>query len=249
MTGKKIRIVSAVTLTILSVSCKVQAQFGWSNYPRYFRYTVKAGGGYGLFRMKSINEDYIENFAREFDLFENTIDSGPHLFVEIGMFVSPNTSVNFAIEYLKAGTEHGAVIVDSLVAYNQKSKLDVSMMALRLRFKHYVLSEPAGLFFSGSISRISGSSDIGFETDDPHAVSPLDYSFSAIGVGLASSVGLSFKVRPRFILDIEAGYRYYSSGDLEDDTGRVWQVEYGGRFPINLDFTGPFLSADIALAL
>ena len=232
MTGKKVGIVFAAVSTILSVSCQAQARFGWSNYPRYFKYTLKVGGGYGLFRMKSINEDYIENFAREFDLFENTIDSGPHLFAEIGMFVSPNTSINFAVEYLKAGTEHEAVIVDSLVAYNQKSKLDVSMMALRLRFKYYLIAEPVGLFFSGSISRLSGTSDIGFETDNPRAVSPLDYSFSAIGVGLASSVGLSFKMRPRFILDIEAGYRYYSSSDLEDDTGRVWQVEYGGRFPM-----------------
>jgi hypothetical protein len=249
MSGKIIRITSAIALAFLCISSKAQAQFGWSNYPRYFKYTVKVGGGYGLFRMKSINENYIENFAREFDIFENTIDSGPHFSGEIGMFISPNTSVNFAVEYLKADTEHETVISDFFSAYTQKSRLDVSMMALRLRFKHYLLTGPVGLFLSGAISRISGDCNSKFETSNPRAISLANYSFSAVGVGLASSVGVSFKIEPRYVLDIETGYRYYSSGDLEDDSGRVWQVEYGGRFPMNLDFSGPFLSADIALVL
>jgi hypothetical protein len=249
MVGKSARIIFAIVVTFLFVSNEGQARFGWSNYPRSFKYTVRVGGGYGLFRMKSINEDYIENFAREFDIFENTIDSGPHLFGEIGMFVSLNTSVNFAVEYLKAVTEHESVISDLFDTYTRKGRMEVSMMALRLRFKHYLLAEPVGLFISGGASRISGDCNSKFETTDPRAISPESYSFSAVGVGLASSVGVSFKIQPRFILDFEAGYRYYSSGDLEDNDGQVWQVEYGGQFPMNLDFTGPFLSADIALVL
>jgi len=230
------------------------------------RFEISFGGGWGLYRMTNINKHYIDEFAKQVGIFDHYIDNGPTLFGEVGYSVSPNVSANFGVTYAGGGgnqrsniniiemDEYGNVINTGFV--KTETLLSTTLLAPQFKIKYYFPLEKVDLFLSGGMAWYFGkltlkSSGLGAEGEGWQL---LPYSnerkFTAQGLGLLGSTGVSYNLNKTISLGTEIGYRLFATSGLKDKNGKIWIVDATGRpYRMNLDFSGPFMLGGLRVKL
>jgi len=226
--------------------------------PPQKRFEISFGGGWGLYSMKNINRHYIDDFAKEFDIFNDHIDNGPNLFGEIGYFVSPKVSVSFGINYLWGGMDHKSYqvrtdeqgnVLDSSLAYT-KTSLTTTLVAPELKIRYYFPIKKMDLFVSGGTTWCFGKSALKAKFNLPEGFVLEEYRFAAQGVGFMASTGVSYNLNKTISFDTEIGYRVFGTDDLKDKNDKIWIVDATGRpYKMNLDFSGPFVLGRLSIRL
>ena len=224
--------------------------------PPQKRFEISFGGGWALYRMTSINKHYIDEFAKEFEIFDDHIDNGPNLFGEVGYFVSTKVSLDFGVTYLqgdisKKGNlirmdEQGNVIDTS----HGKTSLSTTLVAPELKIKYHFPKERIDLFISGGAAWCFGKSALKAKFNLPEGFVLEEYRFTAQGVGLLASTGVSYNLNKTISLGTEIGYRLFATSGLKDKNGKLWIVDATGKpHKMNLDFSGPFILVGLSLKL
>lgn len=230
------------------------------------RFEISFGSGWALYRMENINKHYIDEFAKDIGLFDHHIDNGPNVFGEIGYFVMPNVSTNFGVTYVGGGgnqkgniniiimNEYGNVLDTALV--KTKTSITTTLIAPELKIKYHFPLEKVDLFLGGGMAwcfgkstlKSSGSGAEGGEWQLPSYSN--EYKFTAQGLGLLGSTGVSYNLNKTVSFGTEIGYRLFATGDLKDKNGKVWIVDATGKpHRMNLDFSGPFILGGLRLKL
>jgi hypothetical protein len=234
--------------------------------PPQKRFEIGFGGGWGLYRMTNINKHYIDEFAKGIGIFDHHIDNGPTLFGEVGYFVSPNVSTNFRVTYVGGrGDQKGNIniiimneqgnVIDTALMKTETSMI-ATLVAPELKIKYHFPLEKLDLFLGGGMTwcfgkltlKSSGSGAEGEEWQLPPYSN--EYKFTAQGLGLLGSTGVSYNLNKTISFGTEMGYRLFATSGLKDKNGKVWIVDATGRpYRMNLDFSGPFILGGLRLKL
>jgi hypothetical protein len=199
------------------------------------------GAGWNLYSMSRINDYYIGEFARDMDLFYDKINNGPGLYAEFGFYLTPEISAGIGLAYLYGCTKK----VDG----DWKRSLTTTMYAPEIKIRYHFSKNHPGYFMGGGLAWCFGKAVL----DSKNAPAPwMDsdhYEPDAQGFGLAIFTGYDWALNETFSIGTELGYRYYTTGDLEEN-GETWILEYSGSsHKMNLSFSGPFISANLSIKL
>jgi hypothetical protein len=187
------------------------------NFPQK-RFEISFGGGWGLYRMTNINKYYID----EIGIFDDHLDNGPNLFGEIGYFVSPKVSANFGVLYASGNsgqkgninviiTNEQGNVIDTALRKTETSMI-ATLIAPELKIKYHFPLEKLDLFVGGGMAWCFGkltlkSSGSGAEGEGwqllPYSN---EYKFTAQGLGLLASTGVSYNLNKTISLGTEMGY-------------------------------------------
>jgi hypothetical protein len=222
------------------------------------RFEISFGGGWGVYSMTKINKHYIDEFAKEAGIFDGHIDNGPNLFGEIGYLVSPKVSVSLGINYLQGGMDHKSYqvrtdeqgnVIDSSFAYT-KTSLTTTLVAPEFKIRYYFPTKKMDLFVSGGATWCFGKSALTAKFNLPEGAVLEEYRFTAPGVGLLASTGVSYNLNKTISLGTEMGYRLFATSGLKDKNGKAWTVNATGRpYRMNLDFSGPFMLGSLFIRI
>lgn len=238
--------------------------------PPQKRFEIGFGGGWALYRMTSINKHYIDEFAKEFGVFDYHIDNGPNLFGEVGYFVSTKVSIDLGVTYLQGDiSKKGNVIIRTdeqgnvIDTFLGKAWLSTALVAPELKIKYHFPKERLDLFISGGVAWCFGKSVLKADINSPEGLFLEDYRFTAKGLGFVVSTGVSYNLNKTISFDTEIGYRVFGTGELKDKNGKVWVVgdlmDENGKVGVagwpktshrmDLDFSGPFILGGLRLKL
>ena len=224
--------------------------------PAQNKFQISLGGGWGLYSMGDINKHYIDEFAKEVDIFDDHIDNGATLFGEVGYFASPYYSVNLGVSYLHTGitgkttgliTDEQGNVVGS---YPTKHSLSAFLVAPELKIKYHFPNEKLDWFLSGGTAWCFGKSVLKVESNLPQGIFLEKYRFTAQGLGFLASIGLLYNLNKTVSFGTEIGDRLFVTGDLKDKNGKVWVVDATGKpHKMNLNFSGPFILGSLSIRL
>ena len=224
--------------------------------PPQKRFEISFGGGWGLYRMTSINKHYID----EVGIFDGHIDNGLNIFGEVGYFVSPNVSANIEVTYLHGanGKKENMFIANGYEnqpadTFLEEGSLTTTLVAPELKIKYHFSIEKTDLFLSGGVAWCFGKCVLKSTIKTREQSSSGNSPFTAQGVGFLASTGGWYNLNETISLGAEIGYRHFATGDLKERDNnpdrKVGTAMSLTNYKVNLDFSGPFILGGLRLKL
>jgi hypothetical protein len=217
--------------------------------PEEGRLLLRLAGGWGRYEMASINEDYIDGFARPAGIFTDRLDNGLDVSAEVAYSVRPSLFVGLTIAFLRTrtGDESDFLVRDQYGTVVEQAPFHRSIEARavcpELRVAYHSRQGGKRMFVGAGVVLCLGSARYELDLDTQDDPLHEEHDYSATGVGASASFGGMYDLTGWLSAGVEFGYRHLSTGDLEDN-GEEWVVE--GR-AMNLQFTGPYLLATVAV--
>ncbi len=210
-----------------------------ANYDPGKKFDIRIAGGWGSARMSRLNE-----FSRTF--YAKEINSAYEFDGEFGYFLTPKTSVNVGLLYLESRRleAESNVIIENGRDYS----IDASMISPYYLIRYFFPMTNVDYYLAFGQGLCFGNADYYYEIPGGIRTYYFGGSYSAIGVGFLASAGAYYRIRHFFSLGAELGYRYLSTGDLENKEGETFSTISGDN-NINLDFSGFYISGGISFRL
>jgi len=256
--GKSVSISLFLLVCGLMFSSVLHAQSWESETPPGDRLRISLATGWGLYGMDNINKHYIDGFAKEADILEDNIDGGPSIYGEVSYFLTPRISTGFGVLYLRGFSEKKSwenVLVfpeGETYAARWERSLATTAVAPQVTVRYHFPLGDLDLFSGVGIAWCWGKSVLKSDERIPdlEISESIEYRYTAQGLGLLGSVGMSHDLTERWAIGTEIGYRHFVTGDLEDPSDNPWAVEYDGRgHKMNLDFSGAFVLVSLSMRL
>ncbi len=211
-----------------------------ANYDPENKFDIRISGGWGSARMSRLNERTRAIYAKE-------INSAYEFDGEFGYFLTPKTSVNVGLLYIESRRlqAEGNFIIENGSDYS----IDASMISPYFLIRYFFPMTNVDYYLSFGQGLCFGNMDY-YYYEIPFGTRTYYFggSYSAIGVGFLASAGAYYRIRHFFSLGAELGYRYLSTGDLENKEGETFSTISGDN-NINLDFSGFYISGGISFRL
>ncbi len=199
--------------------------------------------GWSLYRMAELN-DYLG------EIYDERFENGPEFRGEIGYYVNPGVSINLGMNFFKNDVNgpyiferqlpDGRIISEKFGDYF----IDISMLSLNfvLRYRFPVKN----VIYNAALGQIVCIGKLNHKyITVSSSVLNFDNRYSSVGVGFLVSGGMDYPINKFLSIGIESGYRYLKTNDLEDQLGRN-RSTYPEKGGMGLDFSGPFISANVA---
>lgn len=206
---------------------------------------IRIYSGWSLYRMAELN-DYLG------EIYGEGFENGPEFRGEIGYYLNPRTAINLGITYIENSIRgsyirerpqpDGYVFTEKMGDYSFDLSMQSLSLILRYRFPVRNVICNAALGQSVCFGKLHSK----FVATHHQAIS-YDNSYTSIGVGFTLSGGADYRVSKFLSIGIESGYRYLKTDDLEDQLGRN-RSTYPEKGGMGLDFSGPFISANVAFS-
>ncbi|MFC2076142.1 hypothetical protein ACFLT7_03570 [candidate division KSB1 bacterium] len=217
-----------------------------------------AGGGFGSYAMGTINRQYVDLVNSGPGFFDGRMENGPNYSGMIGFFLSDNVSVEVSVSYLGSRIEKSSevIVTDEFGSETGTSEtyrqLASRLIAPELRLIRHWNVGPTELSLGAGLTRGFGWLNYRSEARVADASVPVVGEFNRIGAGLgwSATAGVSRSLLKYFSLELRAGYRRFVTEYLTNEDGVLWEVDLSGQPErIDLDFSGPYLVAILALKL
>lgn len=236
----------------------LNAQSWESGAPFGDRLRIGLATGWGLYSMDDVNKHYIDGFAKEMGILDDNIDGGPSIYGEVSYFFTPRISTDFGVLYLRGCSQKKSwesVLVfpgGGTYATRWERALTTTALAPQMMVKYHFPLRDLDLFSGVGIAWCWGKSILKSDERIPDLGTSVssEYRYTAQGLGLLGSIGMSHDLTDRFAIGTEIGYRHFVTGNLEDPSGNPWEVEYGGGgHKMDLDFSGAFMLVSLSMRL
>lgn len=186
-----------------------------------YGFTLTAGGGLCYFGQESINEYYIDGFAKPVGLLDDNLNSGYMLFAEYGYPLIDRMTLHLGISYSRGNTSHDFQVMNVTAPGHTSNsdvityKLTTWLFAPHIRAKYQVFQSNPAVFISGGLlygfGRAIQETEMDYDTLRVDG-SSLKNEYSANGFGFMASIGVEKELSSKFSSAIEFGYRYLKTG-------------------------------------
>ena len=199
--------------------------------------------------MKNINDIYLDEFAKHFDIFSDNMNSGPIFNLQIGYKINKfkfGIGINY---YLASITNMLDIVDDEADDVNVQMTLTNSATVPEIVFDYSILQTKNIKFDIGS-SALFGFCKSLIKVEPDNFFQNEEYIYTSTGLGFKFFTVLSKRICNNFWLGIEAGYNSLITSDLKDDDGNKWIIDIvDNKTAMNLDFSGLYLSGKLFIII
>ncbi|UCC78413.1 MAG: hypothetical protein JSW64_08990 [Candidatus Zixiibacteriota bacterium] len=196
-----------------------------------------------------MNNDYIETWG-SWGFLDDKIKSGYGFSAELLYSFFREVSIGVGLIYIGGSSNKDRVIGyagdDSTVYHDYlKSRIYGYLLSARYYIRREKIDFSFGIgdsFLFGKVSRHHTS------TRAFRGISLIENDYYSTGIGLQLFFGVLYRLTDLISYNMETGYRYFKTGDLVEKGSKLaMRSEYiiGTEPPINLDYSGPYISAGL----
>ena len=244
-------------ITIIFLLILIFLPSAWGQSPNENRIDKKYGvlfsGSWNSLRNEKLNDEYIESWS-SWGALDDKINSGYGFSSEILYFPSRKISISAGLVYIDGSTKKDSVFYnlggDSI---ETDDYVNTRLYAPTFSIRYHINLDDTDFTFGVGESILFG------KVSRHHTIfSPfrgdfiLKNDYHSTGIGFRFFCGLHYRFNSVISYIMEGGYRHFKTGDLVDkETKAAMRSQFFTNTvpPINLDYTGPYISAGLMFRL
>jgi hypothetical protein len=216
------------------------------------KYAIQISGSWNSLKNGKLNGDYIEAW-RSWGYLDDKINSGFGITPEIIYFLSPKISVAAGLVYIGGSTEKSQTVIDSVnddtTEVRDYVKTSIYAPAFSLRFHARREEFDFSLGFSELL--LFGRASRRHAWIPLLRTGPIENDYHSSGFGFQIFGELHYRLNNKLFYTMNIGYRKMDTGDLVDNDSEmpllsIYSIE---PEPINLEYSGPYISAGLMIRL
>ncbi|UCE66183.1 MAG: outer membrane beta-barrel protein [Candidatus Zixiibacteriota bacterium] len=213
------------------------------------KYGLVITGSWNSLKNEKLNEEYIVEWTAGSD----KINSGYGFSADLRYYISSKISVSGGVLYMNGSSIYDRIIdpvfgSDTITEDYVKTRILAPSFCLR----YHIYLERVDFSLGVSEFLLFGKASRHHTLDITLGeFFVLENEYYSTGIGIQLYGGLQYKLNGFASYIMEAGYRHFKTGDLiEKETDVAFRSSLGrSGEPINLDYSGPYISAGLMFGL
>lgn len=241
---------------ILLLAILFQYAYGETNEPKYNykKFGIVIAGSWNSLKNEKLNDKYIDG-SITWGSLDDRIKSGKGISGELRYYISDKYSISVGLMFINSSSSKNRVIHaipnDSLYL-EANDYVNTSILAPTFSIRYYFYANRVTYLLGLSQSLLYGEASISHTGNMiPGGFYTYDREYSASGLGFQIFGGAEYNLNKYVSINFDAGYRYFKTRDLiENNTKAPWPYVEGSQWEyINLDYSGPYISAGLMFRL